>query len=370
MSPNETKLKPPHKDDAKELKPTPFGPVEVGLVLAGDRSHLDAQLSALATLLVGAGFLSLLGTVLFVILVLRRDLVPLRQLAAQAENIHAALLQARFSTDHLPAELAPIVHRLNDLLSRLETSFDRERRCSADLAHELRTPLTGLRAVAEVGLKWGEPADKESFQTILDVVRQMEKMMTRLLALARSEQKMILLQSESVAVSPLVDSLWQPLREKSALRQLTVRIDVPAEANIATDPEFLRGILQNLFSNAVEYTPPGGLVDVAFTQMAGRFTLTVVNSITNLEPADVPSLFERFWRKETSRASSAHSGLGLPLAKSFAELLGFELRAALKGNPQLTLTLSGPLESCRPRAECSGALIKFGCLGETILAQN
>jgi two-component system sensor histidine kinase QseC len=266
------------REEAKEPKPPPPAPVDVGLVLAGNRAHLDAQLGALLTLLLVSAALALAGTVLLVTVVLRHDLVPLQKLATQAEHIDAASLQTRFASDHLPEELAPIVHRLNDLLSRLQTSFERERRFSADLAHEMRTPLTGLRSTTEVGLKWGEPADKKTFQTIHGVVLHMEDLVTRLLALARSEQRSLPLQPQPVALAALVDSIWQPLKDQAARKRFTTHFDIPTEVRLTTDTELLRGILQNLLANAVDYTPEGGQVDVAFRQTAGRFTLTIANT--------------------------------------------------------------------------------------------
>jgi signal transduction histidine kinase len=336
--------KPKEKDEAKEPKAPP-APVDVGLVVAGNRVHLDAQLGALLTLLLVSAALGVAGTVLLVMVVLRRDLVPLQKLAAQAENIHAASLQMRFASDDLPEELAPIVHRLNDLLSRLETSFERERRFSSDLAHELRTPLTGLRSATEVGLKWGEPADKRTFQTIHGTALHIENLVTRLLALARSEQRSLPLDPSRVALAMLLNEVWQPLRDQAARKNLTVRFNTPTEATLMTDTELLRGILQNLLANSTEYTPEGGQVEITFNQTGGQFTLTISNTAAGLEPADLPKLFDRFWRKEASRTDGTHSGLGLPLARSFAGLLGFELTAAMTSPDQLTLRLTGPEET-------------------------
>jgi signal transduction histidine kinase len=83
-------------------------------------------------------------------------LSPLNQLANQAASITADSLATRFPTEIWPGELTPISSRLNDLLERLEQSFERERRFSADLAHELRTPIAELRSLAELALKWPE----------------------------------------------------------------------------------------------------------------------------------------------------------------------------------------------------------------------
>jgi len=117
------------------------------------RDELTEALTALAFALLGCGAGLLALTVLVVPRLLRRELVPLDALAEQASHINADSLAMRFPISPLPGELIPISTRLNDLLARLELSFERERRFSADLAHELRTPIAELRTLAEVALK-------------------------------------------------------------------------------------------------------------------------------------------------------------------------------------------------------------------------
>ena len=330
-----------HEDFKPDAKPSP-GAIELGLVLAAGCGHLNETFRTLEVIVIGAGLLTLAATAILVPLVLRRGLAPVERLAAQAERINAASLQTRFPTDHLPAELGPIAHRLNDLLSRLDESFQRERRFSADLAHELRTPIAALRTISEVSVKWSEGGDIESFQAVQEIAQQMQSMITRLLALARSEQKTIPLDPQPVFVASVVESLWQPNQEKAARKKLAVQLTVPVEARVHTDPTLWRGILLNLLNNAVDYTPPRGAIRVAFQEEAEQFTLAVTNTVNNLQPADLPHLFQRFWRKDKVRSDGDHTGLGLSLVKSFAELLGLELTASLNETAsELTLTLRG-----------------------------
>ena len=319
------------------------GAIEIGLVLAADRSHLNETLTTLAAIVLGAGSLTLVATGLLIPLVLRKGLSPVQRLAAQAEAIDALSLKTRFPTDRLPVELAPIAHRLNDLLSRLEASFERERRFSSDLAHELRTPIAALRTISEVSLKWSEGADPESFQAVLEIAGQMQDMITRLLALARAEQKILPIEPVPVAMDSLVEALWRPHEEKAVRKHLKTRFQVRNEARIETDPTLFRGILLNLITNAVDYTPAGGWIRIAFTPQGERFTLTVTNTVDNLETSDLPRLFERFWRKDKARSDAEHSGLGLSLVRSFATLLGLELTADLDAGSELRFSLRGPL---------------------------
>ena len=320
----------------------PLPSKEVVMVVAEPEEVMESELRSLASIIWTAGGLTLLATVAVVPIILRRGLTPLVRLGEQAEQMSATSLKLRFPGDKLPAELRPIMERLNDLLARLEASFERERRFSADLAHELRTPIAGLRATAEVALKFGDPADRESFQTVLDIACQMETLVSQLIALARSERAELPLREDRLLLAPLVSELWQPLTERAARRRLTIRFEVPEEAAVHTDPTLFRGVMANLLTNAADYAVEGGEIRVRWGATDGGWELTVGNSVNDLAPADVDRLFDRFWRKDQSRHDGSHAGLGLPLAQSFATLLGMELTAELNNESWLVLRLKVP----------------------------
>jgi signal transduction histidine kinase len=108
-------------------------------------------------------------------------------------------------------------------------------------------------------------------------------------------------------------------------------------------------ILSNLFSNAIAYSPAGSAVSCSATLKDGKWEVTIANPAPLLEPGDLPLLFERFWRKDPARADALHAGLGLPLAKAFAELLGLALTAELDAGGRLVLRLSSNAASATPR---------------------
>jgi two-component system sensor histidine kinase QseC len=311
------------------------------LVVASDRRELNQALATFAAILGVSGLLLLAATVLLVPPLLRQELAPLDQLANQAAQINANSLATRFPVEGIPSELTPISARLNDLLARLEQSFERERRFSADLAHELRTPLAELRTMAEFALEWPEAREIATHQEILATVGQMEGMVRRLLTLLRSENGQLPAVRERIGMRPLIEQAWKPFAQRAKLKRLQFFHHATAGDEVETDPVLLRSILTSLLDNAVEYTPAGGKLVIDSKVQNGRVHLEIANNVENLTAEDVSRLFDRFWRKDPARSSGEHSGLGLSLARGFAQALGYELTARLDGTSMLSLQLSG-----------------------------
>jgi signal transduction histidine kinase len=324
----------PDPDDEKAPSTVP---AQAFLVVAANRAPLDRTLVLLATILSAMALLTLAATVPVVRLALRGGHAPLEQLSGQAATITAQSLGSRFPLDSLPEELLPIATRLNDLLRRLEDSFERERRFSADLAHELRTPIAELRTHAEVELEWAEGDQAGKHRETLGIALQMEAIVTRLLELTRCENGKLPVRRESVPLQPLVEDVWRPLAGKAETKQLAVNLSIPNGAVIETDRALFRSILANLLSNAVEYSPEAGQVEIFWRPDTNE--LTVGNTVYNLTAEDLPHLFERLWRKDQARTGGEHYGLGLSLSRGFAALLGLNLTARFTNPATLTLVL-------------------------------
>ena len=314
---------------------------EVVLVACFHRDELDQRLHHLGMVLLLAGAGMAAAAMVAVGIVVRRGLRPLSALADRTAAIDASSLQLRLPTHEVSAELLPIANRLNDLLARLEASFARERRFSADVAHELRTPIAELRALAEIGLKW--PEDRQSthraLQDALAIALQMESISTGLMALARCEGNLLTVRRERVAVHALIRDVLRPLRIKAQEKQLEVAVDLPERACWFTDRIALRSIISNLVTNAIDYSPPRNLIRVCFGKNGDVQELAISNRNLHVTSEDVPFLFDRFWRKDPARSSQLHSGLGLAVAKAYAQSLGMKLCAELN-HTEIIFTLS------------------------------
>jgi len=296
---------------------------------------------------VACGVLMSVGTVLIIPRVLRRGLKPLAALGDEVTRIDSASLGQRLGSAPLPAELQPIAERLNALLARLDESFQRERRFSADLAHELRTPLAELRSAAECAIKWPETRGPETDRETLAIALQMETLVGHLLALTRAERSQPGGELQSVPLEALLAEVWRSFAARATERQLAVTFSEPGAAAgtaaVRADPALLRAILVNLCDNAVAYATGGGAVSFAIERAGDTVALHIANTTDELAEEDVPRLFDRFWRKDGARTGGQHLGLGLSLAQNFAQAMGWKLTARLEpADGRVVFSLTGP----------------------------
>lgn len=316
----------------------------VFLMVASDCSGLNEDLWQLVAIACASGVVLLGATFWLIPRVLRQGLLPLERLGERAAAIDSNSLSTRFSVVELPEELRPIAIRLNDLLNRIEQSFERERRFSADLAHELRTPLAELRSLVECSLQWPETRDPKEGTEILAISAQMEGVVSQLLALARGEEGQLAVRIENLDLEQIVNYRWGRIAKRAADRGLISELSL-VQASVSADPTLLRSILDNVLENAVEYSSVPGNLRISIRTGVDGTVFSVENPCANLTAADVPQLFERFWRKEAARTDGQHVGLGLPLARVFAEVMGWKLTAVMSSPAVLTVALAQSVES-------------------------
>ena len=319
----------PRLEEENQVVPGPRP--EAVLVLGRDRGTVDRSLAALRTALVltGAAMIALLAAL--VGWGVRRGLQPVKQLGEAVANVNAASLSTRFATEPLPAELRPIAERLNDLLARLEDSFARERRFTATAAHELRTPLAELRTLAEVNLTTpsSEAERIESWKDALASTQRMESLALHLLELTRAEDAQRVVQKLRLGVADAIAAAWTPHEAQARARGVSLKVSVPAELAVSSDPVLLGVVLGNLCGNAAEHAAVGSDFCITAERTGGSVAIHFRNRAEGLDEKDLSHLFERFWRKDEARSDGQHHGLGLSVAHDFAVLLGGSLAARL-----------------------------------------
>jgi len=309
----------------KDTSLSPKGaPLKVRATAAVEPEEINGFLDHLNILLLSVGVLTGLAAALTLAVVIRSGLQPLHDLAGQIESLSDDDLSSRVSVNPVPDEIESIIRQLNQLLSRLEAAFQRERNFSADIAHELRTPIADLRSAVEVVLSRPRtPEDyRDTLEGTLDPIRRVQSMIETLLYLGRLEAGQIEIEVQTVDVCELAKAAWQPLAETASRRRLTVEWELPPAALVVTDPLLLEIAIRNVLENATLYANEDGYIRIRIAEVDGLSRLRVVNSGSKVAPEDVNTLLRRFARGDVSRRSDGeHFGLGLALAAKIATAL-------------------------------------------------
>ncbi|TPQ31219.1 two-component sensor histidine kinase [Cupriavidus pinatubonensis] len=244
----------------------------------------------------------------------RRGLAPLRTMASRARAVTAHKLDARMPVDAVPVEMADLAGTLNAMLERLQSDFQRLSDFSSDIAHELRTPLTNLMTQTHVVLS--QPRAAEKYRDVLasnaEELQRLSRMVSDMLYLAQMEHGLTLPSAEPIDVAVEVHALFEfydALAEDKA-----VRLQLRGEGHIVGDRLMLRRALSNLLSNALRYTPPGGVILIEIGGSADTITVSVENDGQDIRPDLLPVIFDRFSRGDKSRVRPESDSVGLGLS--------------------------------------------------------
>jgi signal transduction histidine kinase len=248
-----------------------------------------------------------------------RVLRPLGQMADAARTISAGNLGRRLALAGPDDEFKRLGDTLDDLLARLEASFDAQRRFVANASHELRTPLTVERTVLQVALADPDATEaslRATLEELLAYGREHERLLESLLTLASSERG--LSHREQVDLARVAGQVLHTPRPDVQRQGLDV--DTTLEpATVAGDPALLARLTANLVDNAVRYNRPGGRVEVRTGAVNGHATVAVTNTGPVVAPEDTDRLFEPFQRLGgRAAAADGHHGLGLSIVRAIA----------------------------------------------------
>ena len=247
------------------------------------------------------------GVLLVAPFTIRRSLLTLDRLSAQAALIEPAHTDVRLQEDGVPSEILPLVRKINEALTRIDEGFEQQRRFTSNAAHELRTPLAILRARID-GLEEGTTKGG-----LIRDLERMSRLVSQLLLAGRLE-----LQAPAPdAVVDLTEVARETVERMTPLRAASehpLKLLLPGNpVKILGDAESLGDALRNLIENAFAHSPPGAPVEIEVT-LGGA--IEVRDSGHGVPAKNRKRIFERFWRGE--RASSDGAGLGLSIVQAIA----------------------------------------------------
>ncbi|MDK2931891.1 MAG: two-component system, OmpR family, sensor kinase [Bacillota bacterium] len=260
-----------------------------------------------------------------------RALGPIDRVTRLAREVGAEDLSRRLNLRLPDDEVGRLARTFDDMLTRLEAAFEREKQFTQDAAHELRTPLTVMKGTIDVALS--RPRDAADYRAaLLEMETQVDRLIhlaESLLVLARAESAKLDLNVEPLDLAVLVGGLVEQLQPIAEAKGVSIRYDGPGTLPFRGDQDRLIRLFLNLLDNAVKHTPAGGSVTAEVTARPGSVEVTIKDTGPGIPPEHLPHIFERFYRVDKARSRSEGGvGLGLAIAKHIAQLQGGDIRVS------------------------------------------
>jgi heavy metal sensor kinase len=267
---------------------------------------------------------------------------PVNRLREAMRSVHERALDQRLPVAGEDREFRDLIASYNEMLGRLEASFNQASRFSADAAHELKTPLTILRGQIERAIPKAENSElQQGLAEMLDEVGRLASISRKLLLLSQADAGRLALLRAPVDLSAM-------LRDRIAdarMLELDVSIsaDIEDRLRLLADEQLLGQVLNNVLGNAIRYAPPGGRIDVRAGATPSGVEVLFSNTARGLSKGDRSRFFERFYRGDSARSREVDGhGLGLSLSRVIARAHGGDLTLEPSPENEVVLRLTLP----------------------------
>jgi two-component system OmpR family sensor kinase/two-component system sensor histidine kinase BaeS len=288
--------------------------------LVSERAWQGAWPAAIAF---GAPLLALIVIMAAFIALMRRVGLPAGDLVGAANRVADGEYSVRV-VERGPPFLRSYTRAFNTMVERLQSQDALRRQLMADVAHELRTPLSVIQGRVEGLLDGVYPRDDERLRLVLEETRVLGRLIEDVRTLAHSESGTLTLQREPTDVSVLVADVVRSLSSRAEENGVALEArSAPELPLVDLDPLRMREVLTNVVTNAIRHTPRGGRVAIEASADNGGLQMVVTDTGGGIAPAELPHVFERFYKGKASTGS----GLGLAIARALVDAHGGEIGA-------------------------------------------
>jgi signal transduction histidine kinase len=270
---------------------------------------------------------------------------PLSELMDAADRVAAGDLSARAPVQRR-GEFARLADSFNHMVEEIELADQRRRNLTADVAHELRTPLQIIQGNLEGILDGVYAPTPEHLSATLDETRQLARLVEDLRVLSQAEARQLPIHWEDVDVADLLNDVATSFNGQAQTTNIVLNVETPPDERLVIEADYgrLDQVMGNLVSNALRHTPAGGTVTLR-SQAAGDYVcIEVIDTGEGIAAADLPFVFDRFWKADPARthSQSGGSGLGLAIARQLVQAQGGQISVVSETGAGATFTLEMP----------------------------
>lgn len=267
---------------------------------------------------------------------------PMARVMAAADAVAEGDLSVRIP-EMGPGEIGRLARSFNRMVSELERSDQLRRNLTADVAHELRTPLHIIQGNLEGILDGVYSPDSEQIALLLDETRQLSRLVEDLRTLSLAEAGQLPLKQEAVDIHELLGDVATSFSGPAEAAGVSLVVETaPGAGDLLTwgDAGRLDQVLNNLVANALRYTPAGGKINLDAANTSTGVRIQVSDNGNGIPAEDLPNIFDRFWRGDSSHQSS--SGLGLAIARQLVQAHGGTIAVESQLHQGTTFTIYLP----------------------------
>lgn len=255
-------------------------------------------------------------SIIIVIFLINKILVPIDKITKTVNAISEKNLSGRLNIPETEDEVGRLAKTFNQMLYKIENSFQRERQFTSNASHELRTPVTVIRTYAEEALKHNKDIKdyKKIIRNILKENKKMDYLISQLLFLARSDENKNNLNMELIDLKIIIEDVIHTFKNILIHKNIKISFETEDSLKIKADQLLITHLLINLLNNSIKYNKSNGFIRIIIFKENNYVKITIEDTGIGIPEKDLPLIFDRFYKVDSARTSEG-SGIGLSIVK-------------------------------------------------------